>query len=178
MARIAFRTFGVLVAPMEDPRIADFTTLGDVVSADAATAPGYVCSIFDEDDWDSGRWGPYAYGRFYRPEPDAPDLDASTLSVWRDLESVFRFAYASHHRDALRRRADWFEPRRWPTYVAWWIGDDELPTWPDSVTRLEHLHDHGSTPFAFDFHHPFLADGSTCPRPTMDGPHPRPAPGR
>ena len=165
MSRIAFRTFGVTVAPLGDPRLAEFGSRGDDIVAALAETPGYIGSIFDNDDWDSGPWGPYSYTRYHHQEPGAPDYDASTLSVWRDLESVFRFAYTSHHLGAVRRRALWFEPRRWPGYVAWWIGDEELPTWADSVVRLEHLHDHGPTPFAFDFHQPFLADGSACPRP-------------
>jgi hypothetical protein len=157
------------VAPLGDPRIDSFDTTGDEVIAQLADAPGYVRSIFD-DDLDSGRWGKYTWNEFLpAPQAGEPDLDASTLSVWRDLESVFRFAYTARHRDAFRRRSDWFEPRRWPGYVAWWIDDTQLPTWPDSVVRLEHLHRHGSTPFAFDFHHPFLADGSGCPRPRLLG---------
>ncbi|HYC06892.1 MAG TPA: DUF3291 domain-containing protein [Candidatus Binatia bacterium] len=171
MSRLAFRTFGVLVAPYDDPRIDGFNTLGDIITAGLAAAPGYVCSIFDEDDWDGGRWGPYTYNRFFgQPVAGSPDLDASTLSVWCDLESVFRFAYTAHHRSAIRDRAEWFEPRGWPGYVAWWIDDAELPTWGDSVARLEHLHEHGSTPYAFDFHRPFLADGSACPRPHLAEP--------
>nr|WP_306970674.1 DUF3291 domain-containing protein [Streptomyces afghaniensis] len=27
-----------------------------------------------------------------------------------------------------------------------------IPTWQDGVSRLEHLHDHGSAPHTFTFH--------------------------
>ncbi|MFJ4217156.1 DUF3291 domain-containing protein [Streptomyces hydrogenans] len=40
------------------------------------------------------------------------------------------------------------------------------PTWADACARLEHLHDHGPSPFAFSFRRPFDADGA----PTRLGP--------
>ena len=43
----------------------------------------------------------------------------------------------------------------WPFYVAWGAEDDHIPTRQDASQRLEHLHDHGSTPHAFDFKTPF-----------------------
>jgi hypothetical protein len=39
--------------------------------------------------------------------------------------------------------------------VAWWVEDDHIPTRQDASQRLEHLHDHGSTPHAFGFKTPF-----------------------
>ncbi|MGK2923968.1 MAG: DUF3291 domain-containing protein [Methyloceanibacter sp.] len=36
-------------------------------------------------------------------------------------------------------------------YVMWWIADDEVPTWQQASRRLEHLHDNGGAPIAFDF---------------------------
>ncbi|AJT68865.1 hypothetical protein T261_7266 [Streptomyces lydicus] len=35
-----------------------------------------------------------------------------------------------------------------------------IPTWRDGVSKLEHLHDHGSVPHAFTFHHSFAPDGT------------------
>jgi hypothetical protein len=90
-------------------------------------------------------------------DPDQ-DTEAATLSLWRDLESVHAFAYSGHHLEALRQRADWFEPRRWPTYVAWWVSDDKIPSWDEAYARLERLHAEGPTADAFDFHHPFDPD--------------------
>lgn len=108
--------------------------------------------------------GPYRRTAFYRPEPGSgDDREASTLSLWRSLESVRAFAYGRLHRDALRHRADWFLPRQWPSHVAWWVTDDEVPSWSQAADRLEHLYAHGSTPFAFDFRHPFDAAGNPAP---------------
>jgi hypothetical protein len=46
----------------------------------------------------------------------------------------------------LRRRKEWFRKPQWPTYVAWWVSDDHVPTWAEAVERCEHLHDHGASP--------------------------------
>ena len=74
-----------------------------------------------------------------------------------DLESVY--AYNGRHMEALKKRSEWFVKPEWPTYVAWWVEDGETPTREDAARRLEHLHDKGSTPHAFDFKTPFDADG-------------------
>lgn len=82
-----------------------------------------------------------------------------TLSLWADLESVYGFAYGGLHMEALRKRKAWFKPRIGPTYVAWWVDDGRTPSWDEACTRIEHLHEHGSTPRAFDFRTPFDARG-------------------
>ena len=61
--------------------------------------------------------------------------------------------------EALKKRSEWFVKPEWPTYVAWWVEDGETPTREDAARRLEHPHDKGSTPHAFDLKAPFDADG-------------------
>src|SRR5579864_3632763 len=82
-----------------------------------------------------------------------------SLSLWRDLESVFAFAYAHVHAEALSHRKEWFLPPAWPAYVAWWVADGHTPDWHEATVRLEHLHDHGPTAFAFHFKQAFGSDG-------------------
>ena len=50
--------------------------------------------------------------------------------------------------------------------MAWWIGDDERPTLVDAVDRLDRLHTEGPSRTAFDFRHPFDAEGRPAARPT------------
>jgi hypothetical protein len=156
MARLAFYTFGILRAPRDDPRVKDFYDRDESVFAAAQAMPGYVAAYGDRP--------PGSGPRFFDPavHPWAPQ----TLSVWRDLESVYRFAYLGVHAEALRRRKEWFVPPAWPTYAAWWIGDDEEPSWDDAFRRLEHLHHHGPTTVAFSFTAPFDAAGRSAPPPT------------
>ncbi len=83
-----------------------------------------------------------------------------TLSLWRDLESVFAFAYFGVHAEALSHGRDWFVKPEWPSYVAWWVADDHRPDWSEAKTRLEQLHDNGPSPQAFSFKSPFGPDGA------------------
>ncbi len=165
MSQIAFMTFGVLVAPWGDASVSGFEARLERTFAAAEGSQGFVArSIGGEptsgDPSGLGEWGPSRRSSLY-PGSHDPDreLEASTLSLWRDLESVHAFAYSGAHLDALRHRAEWFEPRRWPAYVAWWVPDDAIPSWDEAYTRLERLHADGPTPVAFDFHHPFDPEG-------------------
>lgn len=83
---------------------------------------------------------------------------AATLSLWDDLESVYAFTYAGFHAEVLKKRDDWFVGGDYPAYVAWWIPDDATPTRAEGAVRLEHLHDNGPKPYAFDFKTPFDAE--------------------
>jgi hypothetical protein len=57
------------------------------------------------------------------------------------------------------RRKEWFVPATWPSYAAWWVAEGHIPPWEEAIARIEHLHAHGPTPFAFDFRQPFDAAG-------------------
>ncbi len=155
--RIAFLTFGNMLAPWGDPVVAEFEAREEAVFGAAEESPGFVAYA---PSVDRAPGAPVRHSPFYMGSPgEALDSEASTLTVWRDLESVFAFAYGGRHLEAFKRRRSWFHPPAWPRYLAWWIGDDELPTWEDAYARQERLHAMGPTPEAFDFHHPFDADG-------------------
>ncbi|MGH2367123.1 MAG: DUF3291 domain-containing protein, partial [Chloroflexota bacterium] len=127
MARLAFYTFGILREAKGHPQVQGFFDLISATFEAAEGTDGYV---------DRRRGRPSEFGpRFYDPasDPGAPQ----TLSVWEDLESVFRFAYRGLHAAALRSRKDWAVEPRWPTYAAWWVADDYLPTWQEAAERLE-----------------------------------------
>ena len=76
---------------------------------------------------------------------------AATLSLWTDIEAVLEFAYGRLYRRAIDQGQKWFCTPSYPAYVMWWISDGAVPTWREACQRLEHLHDHGPTSFAFDF---------------------------
>lgn len=150
MSRIAFYTFGILREPPGHERVQDFYDRVDPVFAQAARAVGFI-------DADDGTWGPCAYPRFFDERKHPPPL--TTLSLWIDLESVCAFAYRGEHADALTKRREWALEGEWPSYVAWWVGDDHLPTLDEACRRLERLHEDGPTGFAFDFKKPFDEHG-------------------
>jgi len=100
-------------------------------------------------------WGEPEVRQFFREEEFGRARSPRTLSLWKDLESVFAFAYVEVHAEALSHRKEWFLKPEWPTYVAWWAPDGHTPEWREAVERHQHLHDHGPSPYAFDFKHLF-----------------------
>lgn len=150
MPRLAFYTFAILRGPPGDPQVQGFFDRLPDTFTPAQSTPGYITSY---DDRPPGT-GPRFYDPAVHPSP------AHTLSLWADLASVYWFAYRGLHGEALRLRKEWFVKPAWPTYAAWWVSDDEKPTWTDAFARLEHLHDHGPMPRAFTFTAPFDPDGN------------------
>lgn len=161
MPRVALYTFGVLRAPTGSEILTDFVAMAPLVFAEAASTDGFLGHAtaarpdlagkakFGED---FGRWGiavaPRFYDSFAKP---GEETMITTLSLWRDLDVAYRFAYGGLHRAALSRRSDWFHKPGWPGYVLWWVGDQEVPTWAEGAGRLEKLADKGPTTAGFSF---------------------------
>ncbi len=167
--RIAFFTLAVLKAPVGEPIVQGFVDrIGEVYAAAEGSAGFFDRSVRNLETWEHS-WGPVLAPRCIPSGLPLTQL-AMTLSLWQDLESVAAFTYSGLHREALSRRQDWFEAGPWPSYVAWWVPGDHRPDWKEAVERIDHLHDHGSTPGAFSFRQPFDAMGAPArmkaPRPT------------
>jgi hypothetical protein len=60
----------------------------------------------------------------------------------------------------MRRRKDWFVTTNLPEQVAYWLGDGELPSWEQAATRMDHLHKHGPSGYAFLIRFSFDEHGS------------------
>ncbi|HTZ43392.1 MAG TPA: DUF3291 domain-containing protein [Jatrophihabitans sp.] len=167
--RLAFSTITVLRHPYGHPDILSYEDRIGPVFAEAERSPGFIdrARPVDPDDdatnfeWDWGVWGPFATPRFYTGgRVAATDSRASTLSIWTDLASVRAFARNGLHQYMLRNQGRWVEPKGWKGVAAWWIGDDEIPTWVEAARRIEHINDHGPSPVAFDFHTSYDQDGN------------------
>lgn len=158
MAHIAFFTLNVAREPFSHPQLRGFVERMEPILAQASATAGFIAFApamrLAQDDpalvWPAAR----------PPEREA----AMTLTLWRDLESAFAFAYSGLHAEALQLRREWTIPPEWPNYVAWWIADDdEPPTWRVAAERHEWLRQRGPTPDAFDFRTPFDAQGQPTP---------------
>lgn len=157
MARIAFFTLNVAREPFDHPQMRGFVERIEDILAQASASPGFIeyatAMSVERDD-----------PRLVWPAAKPPDHEAAmTLTLWRDVDAVFAFAYQGWHADALRLRREWTIAPEWPSYVAWWVADDEAPTWRDAAERHEWLRAHGPTPRAFDFRTPFDAEGRPLP---------------
>jgi hypothetical protein len=136
---------GRLLAPIDDPLIADFVAQLDAVNALADASPGFVWRLKDE----SGNATAI-------PAFDDPRMIIN-MSVWESLEALRDYAYRSDHSKVLTRRREWFEKLDRPHFALWWIPAGTLPTVEEAKRRLEILAERGPTPDAFTFRDRFPA---------------------
>src|SRR5438876_60980 len=87
---------GRLIAPIDDPKIAEFVAELEPINALADQAPGFVWRLQSE----SGNATDIAYG-------DDPFIIVN-MSVWQSIEALRDFAYTSDHACVFRDRAKWF----------------------------------------------------------------------
>ncbi|MFI5269708.1 MAG: DUF3291 domain-containing protein [Chloroflexota bacterium] len=161
MPCVAFFTFGIMREPKGHPQVQGFFTVDGAVFAAARSSPGFIDGRGFVTDHSTNP--PAGRRDLYPAAVTAPEChppQASTLSLWQSLEAVFGFAYHGIHAEALRQRKEWFVKPAWPVYAAWWVEDGDTPSWEEAMARLDHLHQHGSTPQAFDFKAPFDAAGN------------------
>ena len=136
-----------LVAPISDPRIADFVGQLDPVNALADAAPGFVWRLQSS----SGNATDISY--------DDDPFVIVNMSVWESIEALRDFVYTSRHMNVFRDRAKWFERMEKPHYCLWWVPAGQIPTVAEGRERLEHYRRCGATSFSFWFSRMFAAPG-------------------
>ena len=128
-----------LLAPIDDPKIADFVAELAEINALAEAAPGFIWRLKS----DSGNATDVAYN-------DDPFVIVN-MSVWESIEALRDYTYTSKHIEVFRRRAEWFEKSAKPHYCLWWVPVGQVPTVAEAREPLEHYHEHGASPVAFWF---------------------------
>ncbi len=134
-----------MIAPVDDPRIAEFVAQLDPINALADSAPGFVWRLQSA----SGNATDVAYN-------DDPFVHVN-MSVWESVEALRDYAYTTKHAEVFRDRAKWFEKMDKPHYCLWWVPAGHIPTVAEGRERLEHYQTHGPTPFSFWFSQSFPA---------------------
>ena len=130
-----------LVAPIDAPELADFMAVLDEVNAAAEGWPGFRWRLV-------GDVGPGATGiRILSDE-----LLIVNLSTWACLDDLRSFV-AGHagHREALRRRHDWFERAGEPMTVCWFVPAGHRPTPAEAERELLVLRREGTSAARFPF---------------------------
>jgi Domain of unknown function (DUF3291) len=143
---------GRLVAPVDDPQVAEFIAGLQPINALADRAPGFVWRLQSA----SGNATDIAYN-------DDP-FTMVNMSVWESIESLRGFTYRSDHVAFVRDRSKWFIKTDKPSYCLWWVPAEHPPTVAEGREWMECYQLYGATPFSFWFSKQFPqpADEGVC----------------
>jgi len=128
-----------MLAPIDDPIMAEFVAQLPPVNALADSSPGFVWRLQSES-------GDATSIKVYDD-----DMIIINITVWENVESLREFAYKNAHAGVMRDRKRWFEKFDGPYYAMWWIPVGHIPATEEGKARLDHLRDHGDTAYAFSF---------------------------
>ncbi len=138
--QLAEFNFGTLKYDWDDPRVADFQNNLDLVNGLAAKSDGFIWLMLD-DEMEAAQTD--MQGVFANPRT------ASTLSVWRDVESLSAFVWKTIHKRFYDRKGEWFDPQGNGNFVMWWVPKGHRPSISEAMARFKHLETHGDSDHAF-----------------------------
>jgi len=144
-----------LVAPLDDPVLADFVAALDPVNTAADESPGFVWRLQTDEG------NATAVHAFTWDVADSAGVIVN-MSVWSDVEHLGAFVYGEMHRQVLARRRHWFERMSEAWMACWWVPAGHRPSTDEAEERVVHLRAHGPSPHAFTLRH------SYPPPPTVD----------
>lgn len=131
---------GRLVAPTDDPRVAEFMAALDMVNGLGKRMPGFV--------WIMEGSGAPGTGNTEAKIGGDP-LYVANLTVWENVEALENFVWRTVHRRFYARRREWFEVLGDMHLVLWWVPVGHRPTLDEALARLDHLRAHGDGDHAF-----------------------------
>jgi hypothetical protein len=137
---LAQLNIGRLIAPADDPRVAEFMNALDLVNGIGKRSPGFVWMM-------EGSGAPGTGNTETKRNGDAQAL--ANLTVWENIESLEAFVWTTIHRRFYARRSQWFEVLGGQHLVLWWIPAGHRPTLEEALARLDHLTTHGDSDYAF-----------------------------
>ena len=136
-----------LLAPLDDPLLADFHANLDRINELGDASPGFVWRHKSADGNSTS----------VRVRDDPRIL--INFTVWESCEELFAYAFHSTHVEVYRRRKEWFEHLEAPWAVLWWVPAGHEPTVEVGEERLRYLAEHGPSERAFTFKQRFPAPG-------------------
>jgi hypothetical protein len=134
---------GRILAPIDDPLMAEFVAQLPAINALADASPGFVWRLQTES-------GDATSIRVYEDE-----MVAINMSVWESVDTLREYVYKSAHSGVLRNRKRWFEKFDGPYYALWWIPVGHIPSTEEGKTRLDYLREHDDSFYAFSFKNVF-----------------------
>lgn len=137
---LAQLNIGRLVAPTDDPRVAEFMANLDRINGLGKRMPGFVWMM--EGSGEPGR------GNTENPIGGDPQF-VSNLTVWESVEHLETFVWGTIHKQFYERKAEWFEVLGEMHFVMWRVPAGHRPSLDEALGRLDHRARHGDTEHAF-----------------------------
>lgn len=137
---LAELNIGRLLAPTDDPRVAEFMDNLDRVNGLGKRMPGFV--------WMMEGSGEPGTGNTENSIDDDPQL-VPNLTVWEDVASLETFVWGTIHKQFYERRQEWFSILGEQHFVMWWVPAGHRPTLDEALERLDDLRQNGSSERAF-----------------------------
>ena len=125
---------------LTDPQMREFKDALITINQLADESPGFVWRLQSDTTGDATD---------IRVLDD--DLMLINLSVWKSIDEMMHFVYASRHVEFLQEKEKWFSKLDRPHVVLWWVPAGETPTAAQALEKLTHLQTHGTTAEAFTF---------------------------
>ncbi len=139
-SQLAELNIGRLLAPTDDPRVADFMNAIDRINGLGKRMPGFVWMMEGSGEPNAGNT---------ETKIDGDPQFVSNLTVWEDMQSLENFVFKTVHHQFFERRAEWFEVMGKMHFVMWWVEQGHQPTLEEGLERLEHLRANGDSEEAF-----------------------------
>ena len=133
---------GRLLAPTDDPRVAEFMAALDRVNGIGKRSPGFVWMMEGSGEPGTGNT---------ETKIDGDPRFVANLTVWTDVESLEQFVWNTVHRAFFQRRQEWFEVLGRQHFVMWWVPEGHRPTLDEGLARLARLEAQGASDYAFDW---------------------------
>ena len=133
---------GRLVAPTDDPRVAEFMANLDRINGMGKRMPGFV--------WMMEGSGEPGTGNTENCIDDDPQYVAN-MTVWEDVDTLENFVFNTVHRQFYERRQEWFEVLGGMHFVMWWVPEGHRPTLREGLARLGYMEENGNSEHAFSW---------------------------
>ena len=130
---------GKIVAPMNSPQMAGFADNLDKINALAENSEGFIWRLKDDTN------------NATSIKVFEDDFMLINMSVWENIDYLYRYVYQSAHVEYLKRRKEWFEKISEMHMALWYIPETHIPNSAEAIERLQYLRSNGDSPHAFGF---------------------------
>ncbi|WP_342075266.1 DUF3291 domain-containing protein [Yoonia sp. SS1-5] len=137
---LAELNIGRLIAPTDDPRVAEFMQNLDRVNGLGKRMRGFVWMM--EGSGEPGRGNTEAC-------IDGDPQFVANLSVWENPAALERFVFDTLHARFMARGKTWFEELVQMHFVMWWVPVGTRPSLDEALGKLAHRAEHGDSEAAF-----------------------------